>query len=103
MKLTCSDLERNILAELQSGTRIGDAFKPMIKRIMEAALDAEMELHLEDNPDIPNLRAGKSRKTIKTSNGTFELETPRDRDSSFEPQLVKKRERVLTDDGHVLE
>jgi transposase-like protein len=29
---------------------------------------------------------------------SFELETPRDRDSSFEPQLVKKRERVLTDD-----
>lgn len=93
-----SDLEKDILIDVQSGTRITDAFKPMIKRIMEAALEAEMALHLEENPDSSNRRNGKSRKTIKTSNGYFELETPRDRDSSFEPQLVKKRERILTDD-----
>jgi transposase-like protein len=93
-----SDLEKNILKEVQSGTLITDAFKPMIKRIMEAALEAEMALHLEDNPDSSNRRNGKSRKTLKTSNGYLDIETPRDRDSSFEPQLVKKRERVLTGD-----
>lgn len=92
-----SELERNILSEVQSGTVIIDAFKPMIKRIMEAALEAEMEIHMETH-EGQNRRNGKSRKSVKTSNGLLEIETPRDRDGSFEPQLIKKRERVLTGD-----
>ena len=92
-----SELERNILSEVQSGTVITDAFKPMIKRIMEAALEAEMEIHM-DTHEGQNRRNGKSHKSVKTSNGTLEIETPRDRDGSFEPQLIKKRERVLTGD-----
>jgi putative transposase len=92
-----SEIERHILSAVQSGTPITDAFKPMIKRIMEAALEAEMELHMEaENTANTNRRNGKSSKNIKTSHGEFILETPRDRDGSFEPQLVKKRERILT-------
>jgi putative transposase len=94
-----SEIERHILSAVQSGTPITDAFKPMIKRIMEAALEAEMELHMEaENTANTNRRNGKSSKNIKTSHGEFILETPRDRDGSFEPQLVKKRERILTGD-----
>ena len=94
-----SEIERHILSAVQSGTPITDAFKPMIKRIMEAALEAEMELHMEaENTVNTNRRNGKSSKNIKTSHGEFILETPRDRDGSFEPQLVKKRERILTGD-----
>jgi transposase-like protein len=71
----------------------------MIKRIMEAALEAEMELHMEaEDTANTNRRNGKSSKNIKTSHGEFILETPRDRDGSFEPQLIKKRERILTGD-----
>ena len=86
-----SEIEKHILSAVQSGTPITDAFKPMIKRIMEAALEAE-------NTANTNRRNGKSFKNIKTSHGEFTLETPRDRDGSFEPQLVKKRERILTGD-----
>jgi len=39
--------------------------------------------------DNPNSRNGSSRKTLRTENGQFELDTPRDRDGSFEPKLVK--------------
>ena len=44
--------------------------------------------------NLPNRRNGKLTKTIKTDTGSFELATPRDRDSSFEPEIVKKRQTV---------
>src|SRR5699024_6116396 len=44
-----------------------------------------------------NKRNGKGRKTIKSSAGSFTIETPQDRQSSFDPQLIKKRETVLAD------
>ena len=48
--------------------------------------------------DKPNRKNGKSSKTIKTSTGEFDLETPRDRNGSFEPQTVKKYQTRLTDE-----
>ena len=96
-----SDIEKTILSEVQSGVTVTDAVKPMIKRIMEAALEAEMDLHMEEereNMHASNRRNGKTRKAVRTSNGLLEIETPRDRDGSFEPQLVKKRERILAGD-----
>jgi|GEM_PF-3575139 len=44
-----------------------------------------------------NRRNGKQHKRLRTSDGTIELSTPRDRHSSYEPQLVKKRETILAD------
>jgi len=44
-----------------------------------------------------NRRNGSNGKTVKTSSGSFELEVPRDRNSTFEPQIIKKRQTVLTD------
>src|SRR5699024_10456798 len=44
-----------------------------------------------------NKRNGKARKTIKSSAGSFEIETLQDRQSSFDPQLIKKRQTVLAD------
>ncbi|ASA55420.1 hypothetical protein BSQ33_06625 [Vibrio gazogenes] len=56
---------------------------PLIKQITEAALGAEIDLHLADEPK--NRQNGKSRKNIENSSGEFELETPRDRNGSFNP------------------
>ncbi|CAG8999549.1 MAG: IS256 family transposase ISSde5 [Candidatus Celerinatantimonas neptuna] len=64
---------------------------------LEAALKAELEHHL-DNDDQPNRKNGSSKKTIKSSVGAFELDTPRDRQGSFEPKLVKKNQTKLTDE-----
>ncbi|WP_261888062.1 IS256 family transposase [Vibrio rhizosphaerae] len=84
---------------LQSGQGLNGKdglLTPLIKQITEAALGAEIDQHLADEPD--NRKNGKSRKNIKTSSGEFELETPRDRNGSFDPQTVKKHQTRLTDE-----
>jgi len=70
---------------------------PLIKQLTEAALQAELEQHLEID-EQPNRKNGSSKKTVKSSVGAFELDTPRDRSGSFEPKLVKKNQTKLTDE-----
>ena len=62
---------------------------PLIKQLTEAAMGAELESHLAST-DEPNRKNGSTPKTVKSPAGEFELNTPRDRAGSFEPQLVKK-------------
>lgn len=74
------------------------AFAPLLKEFLESALDAEVDEHLDEGErSRGNRRNGKSKKNVKSSEGSFELETPRDREGTFEPELVKKRETILTD------
>jgi putative transposase len=68
---------------------------PLIKNIIEAALEGEAETHIDQTKTEGNRRNGKSSKTVQSSAGSFELETQRDRNGSFEPQLVKKRQTIL--------
>lgn len=70
---------------------------PLIKKLTEAALEGELDSHL-GREIAANRRNGKSRKTIKSLDGNFELETPRDRNGSFAPQLVKKHQTRLSDE-----
>lgn len=70
---------------------------PLIKQLTEAAMKAELEEHLAAE-ELPNRKNGKTTKTVKTLSGNFELETPRDRSNTFEPQLVKKNQTQLTDE-----
>jgi len=69
------------------------------KKLVERALDAELDDHLGYSPHerkgTANSRNGKTKKTVKTDSSALEIEVPRDRDGSFEPQLVKKRQRRL--------
>jgi len=67
---------------------------PLIKNLTEAALEGELDSHLGQEISN-NRRNGKSRKTIRALNGNFELRTPRDRDGTFSPQLVKKHQTCL--------
>jgi len=88
------------LKALQSGKPLNGkdgVLTPLIKQLTEAALQAELEQHLETCQE-PNRRNGTSTKTIKSSSGTFELNTPRDRAGSFEPQLIKKNQTKLTEE-----
>ncbi len=76
-------------------------FSQMLKKItVEAALNAEMDEHLgyqkHSKSTNTNSRNGKISKRIKTEDGEFELNTPRDREGSFEPQLVKKHQARFT-------
>jgi transposase-like protein len=89
------------LKQLQSGqplTGENGILTPLIKQLTEAALNAEIENYLEENPKPTNRRNGYSRKTVKSSSGSFELETPRDRTGDFEPQLVKKNQTKLSEE-----
>ena len=65
------------------------------KHIIERALNAELDYHLETEEE-QNTRNGHSRKTIHTEDGSIELTTPRDRNSTFEPALIKKGQRRFT-------
>ncbi|HOQ13332.1 MAG: Transposase, Mutator family [Spirochaetes bacterium ADurb.Bin218] len=73
---------------------------PLIKFLVETALEAEISMHLnsEDFQDKPNRRNGYNKKTMKSSSGTFELNIPRERNGEFEPQLVKKHQTTLSDE-----
>lgn len=76
-------------------------FSQMLKKItVEAALNAEMDEHLgyekHHKSTSTNSRNGKSTKRVKTEDGEFELDTPRDREGSFEPKLVKKNQTRFT-------
>jgi putative transposase len=72
---------------------------PLLKGLLEAALEGEMDAHLSECRESgePNRRNGKIPKTLKTGTGTFELFTPRDREGNFEPEIVKKRQTVLNE------
>ena len=73
-------------------------FQPLLKQFLEAALEAEIEEHLsEPERKEGNRRNGKSNKKVRSSTGEFSLETPRDRASEFEPQIVEKRQVIITE------
>ena len=76
-------------------------FRQMLTKItVETALNAELDDHLgyskHEVSDASNSRNGTTRKTLQTDDGQFELETPRDREGTFEPKLVKKHQRRFT-------
>ena len=93
-----------ILAEFRNGKKLtgkGGLLAPLIKQLIEAALEAEIYFHIADDvlSGKRNRRNGYNRKTIKgTSDGSFELETPRDRNGTFEAQIVKKHQTTISDE-----
>src|ERR1700739_2338911 len=77
--------------------------KQLTKTVLETALNQELTEHLghekhgSPDPDSGHIRNGTRAKTVRTeSPGQVEVQVPRDRDGSFEPQIVKKRQRRLT-------
>ena len=95
-----NELEKNIAKAIMEGRPLSGSkgvLTPIIKKALEAALEGEMENHLGNNK-VSNRRNGKGVKTIKSSYGGFEIETPRDRNGDFTPQIVKKRQTILTEE-----
>ena len=82
---------------------LGEAglLKQLTKKVAERALSAEMEQHLGYAKHAPegknsgNSRNGKSSKKVRSVHGEIELDIPRDRNGSFEPQLIKKGDKQL--------
>jgi len=80
----------------------GGLLQQLTKRVLESALEGEITDHLGYEKHDPagdgsgNSRNGTRAKTVLTEVGPVQIEVPRDRDGSFEPQLVRKRQRRLT-------
>ena len=79
---------------------LADFQKILTKVTVEAALNAELDDHLgyekNQSSDNPNSRNGRSSKTVITDHGEVDIDTPRDRDGSFSPKLVKKQQTRFT-------
>ena len=79
----------------------GGVLKQLTKRLVENALEGEMTEHLGYEPhavegkNTGNSRNGRNEKTIHTDTGSVEIDVPRDRAGTFDPKLVRKRQRRL--------
>lgn len=76
----------------------GGILTPLIKELVETALTAELDSHIARDviKGQRNRKNGFTSKTVKTSEDSFELDTPRDRSGSFEPQIIKKYQTSLS-------
>lgn len=94
-----------LAAELAKGVKteedLADPLGKLMKLTIEKALNTEMDNHLgyekhsSDGRNRKNSRNGYTSKKLKTDSREIEIDTPRDRDSDFEPQMVKKGQRRL--------
>jgi len=88
-----------LLDQLLAGADAKSAFDPnglldsLKKALTERALNAEMDHHLSGDEEAGNGRNGYGRKTVLTQTGKLELEIPRDRRATFDPQLIAKYQR----------
>ena len=85
---------------LKTGKDLAEFRQMLTKITVEAALNAELDEHLGYDKHrqslTNNYRNGYTSKTLRTEEGQFDLDTPRDREGSFEPQLVKKQQTRFT-------
>jgi transposase-like protein len=105
-----SAADEQVIRELTERARVGGLkltgedglLGRLTKMVVEGALEGEMDDHLGYSKHAPegrnsgNSRNGHREKTILTEAGPVAIEVPRDRDSSFQPQLVAKRQRRLS-------
>lgn len=111
LKLKAEQLAGDIAAQAQTLDDLNGLIRTLMKSALERMLDTEMDLHLGrktvaalpqhesaslDPPDPKNRRNGHSRKTVRGELGELTLDTPRDRNGTFEPQLIAKHQRRLT-------
>lgn len=95
------ELIKSLAKECNSVEDIQDKIKNLFKDTLQEIFEAEIEAHLgyEKHDSVGdntgNSRNGYTKKTVKTTHGKTEVKIPRDRNGSYEPQIVKKHERTL--------
>jgi putative transposase len=101
-KINWEEFSKAAAEQIRQGKPItgeGGIFSPLIKQVIEAALEGEMDAHLTQTRKAEsNRRNGRTQKNLKSSLGSFEILTPRDRSGSFEPQTIEKRQTLLPGD-----
>jgi putative transposase len=97
-----SKIARMLIEEYQpqSAEDIQDAIKDLLGDTLETMLKNELDEHLDyeygQTPLSLNTRNGFSKKTVKSSSGEIELDIPRDREGSFEPKILKKYQKDIS-------
>nr|ALL53554.1 transposase [uncultured firmicutes bacterium contig_31] len=101
-----SEGKKNIIAallqeyDIKSAEDIQDALKDLLGGTIQSMLEAEMDEHLGYAPyersKNPNSRNGKKSKTIRSKYGEMDIDVPQDRDSTFEPKIVRKRQKDIS-------
>ncbi len=104
-KVQMTEGKRNIIHQLlkeydiQSAEDIQDALKDLlggtIKEMMEAEMDDHLGYEKSQRSDSGDYRNGYKRKRVNSRYGSMEIEVPQDRKSTFEPQVVKKRQKDI--------
>jgi transposase-like protein len=93
---------KQLIEDIRSGKSLigkDGIFTPLIKMALEGSLKAELEEHLDSTRgSAKNRRNGKTSKTVKSQLGSFELSNPRDRNGTFEPRILEKRQIKLSKD-----
>lgn len=96
------DFEKEALDKLKNGVSLegkDGILAPLLKRLLDASLQGELEGHLLDEKakDVSqkNRRNGQNSKRIKTLYGPIDVTTPRERNGSFEPEILPKRKTTL--------
>lgn len=96
-----TELRAQVLESIKAGKPLfgkDGAFAPLLENIINAALEGEMDAHLtEESRLVGNRRNGKMQKQVQTPMGEVTVSTPRDRNASFDPQFIKKRETMLAE------
>lgn len=87
--------------DIETATDIQEALKDLLGGTIQQMMEAEMEDHLgygkSERSDSDDARNGHKSKTINSSYGSFEIQVPQDRKSTFEPQVVKKRQKDISE------
>jgi transposase-like protein len=103
---TMSQGKKNIIQalleeyDIKSAEDIQDALKDLLGGTIQSMLEAEMDDHLGYQPyersENSNARNGRKSKSIRSKYGEMEIDVPQDRDSSFEPQIVRKHQKDIS-------
>ena len=106
-KVVMTEGKRNIIQQLlqeydiQTAEDIQDALKDLLGGTIKEMMEAEMDDHLgygkSERSDSDDYRNGYKSKRINSSYGSMDIQVPQDRRSTFEPQVVKKRQKDISD------
>ena len=105
-KVVMTEGKRNIIQQLlqeydiETAKDIQDALKDLlggtIKEMMEAEMNAHLGYQKSERSDSDDYRNGYKSKRVNSSYGSMDIDVPQDRKSTFEPQIVKKRQKALS-------
>ena len=102
-KVVMTEGKRNIIQQLlqeydiQSAEDIQEALKDLLGGTIKEMMEAEMDEHQKSQrSDSDDYRNGYKSKRINSSHGTMDIQVPQDRKSTFEPQVVRKRQKDIS-------